>query len=69
MDGDIWGWGTSLGSALTLNRNECAQKCSQQPKCLSFEHSNTEEKCNLNTAAKPSQGKNKDYAFCSKGKT
>ena len=65
--GDIPGWGTSLGSALDANRDECAQKCSELPLCLSFEHSNTELKCNLNTEAEPaSNGAYKDYAFCSK---
>ena len=70
MIGDIPGMGTSLGRDLNANRNECAQKCSQKPKCLSFEHSNTELRCNLNTVAEPSEGQYKDYLFCSKtGKT
>ena len=59
-------WGTSLGGALNLTRDKCAERCSETPHCRSFEHSLTELKCNLNKATDPSSGPYKDYAFCSK---
>ena len=66
-DGYIFGWETLLGKTLhPINRDECAQKCSEKPQCKSFEHSNEELKCNLNTAFEPSQRPALDYAFCSK---
>lgn len=65
-NGDVPGWGTDLGSALELTRGECARKCSEKDTCLSFEHSNTEMKCNLNKIAEPSSGPYKDYVFCKK---
>ena len=66
MFGDIPGWGTSLGSKIKATRQECAKMCSRHTGCLSFEHSNTEFLCNLNTVEQPSNRKYKDYAFCSK---
>ena len=66
MFGDIPGWGTSLGSKVRATRQECAARCDQHINCLSFEHSNTEFLCNLNTIEEPSVGQFKDYAFCSK---
>ena len=47
-EGDLPGWGTDIGSALDLTRQECAQKCNGEKRCMSFEHSNTQMKCNLN---------------------
>ena len=65
--GDILGWGSEdLGSALTLTRQECAQKCKETDACLSFEHSYTEGKCNLNKLAEPTRGPYRDYDFCTK---
>ena len=60
------GFGTFLGSALLLTKDQCAQKCCKKALCKSFEHSPTELKCNLNIASNPSQEPYKDYAFCSK---
>ena len=68
--GDLPGWGTDIGSALDLTRQECAEKCDGENSCMSFEHSDTEMKCNLNKIAEPSQGPFRDYVFCTKmGKT
>ena len=68
--GDLPGWGTDIGSALDLSRQECAEKCDGASSCMSFEHSDTEMKCNLNKIAEPSQGPFRDYVFCTKmGKT
>ena len=64
--GDLPGWGTDIGSALHLTRQECAEKCDGEKICMSFEHSDTEMKCNLNKIAEPSQGPFRDYVFCTK---
>ena len=66
--GDILGWGTGLGSKMSISlREECANKCDALPLCLSFEHSNTKKLCNLNTIAMPIKPNNYgDYAFCRK---
>ena len=58
--------GTSMGSALSLTRQECADKCTEKKECLSFEHSATKNKCNLNSIAEPTQGPYQDFAFCVK---
>ena len=65
-EGDLPGWGTDIGSALDLTRQECAQKCNGEKRCMSFDHSNTQMKCNLNKIPYPSQGPNKDFIFCTK---
>ena len=67
--GDIPGWGSGgLGGEFNLTREECAKKCTETLKCLSFEHSISENKCNLNDESNPdvSIGAYKDYAFCTK---
>ena len=66
MKGDLPGLSSDLGGLLTLTREECARKCSENDECLSFEHSYTEGKCNLNRVAEPTQGPYKDWAFCTK---
>jgi len=66
MKGDIVGWGDIEGEMSVSSRQECADKCNANSKCLSFEHSNTEKLCNLNDKAKPTVPQHKDYAFCSK---
>ena len=66
MHGDIPGWGSSLGSKMYMTRDRCADECDKFPDCLSFEHSNTEFLCNLNTIEEPTARKYKDYVFCSK---
>ena len=66
-DGDIPGWGTDIGSALSLTREECADACTDENQCLSFEHSNSASLCNLNKMAEPTNEENYlDYAFCTK---
>ena len=65
-EGDLPGWGTDLGSALDLTREECAMKCNREKACMSFEHSPTQMKCNLNKIAEPSQRPYKDFVFCTK---
>ena len=66
--GDIPGWGSNLGGRLRLSRQECADECNKNQYCLSFEHSDTRELCNLNRIAKPTQGSFEDFAFCVKQK-
>ena len=69
-EGDLPGWGTDIGSSLDLTRQQCAEKCNGENNCKSFEHSDTDMKCNLNKIAEPSQGPYLDFVFCTKkGKT
>ena len=64
--GNIPGWGSYLGSGLELTRNECAEKCNVENFCLSFEHSSSEKRCNLNEFGEPTVEPYKDYVFCTK---
>ena len=67
--GDLPGWGTAgLGIKIRVtSRKECANRCDALSLCLSFEHSNTEQFCNLNDKAMPSDPQGyKDFAFCRK---
>ena len=65
-NGDIPGWGTILGSKLSLTKEECAQSCNQKDSCRSFEHSDSMKLCNLNKIGEPKLGPYKDFAFCKK---
>ena len=66
-EGDIPQFGTDLGSKLSVtSREECAERCDRLLLCLSFEHSNTEQFCNLNRESLPTKRKYKDYVFCRK---
>ena len=68
--GDEPGWGTDLGSRLSLSLQECADECSKKTACLSFEQSSSNKLCNLNRVAKPkNQGPYKDFVFCMKQKS
>ena len=64
--GDLPGWGNGIGGSYDLTRRECAQKCNGDDRCMSFEHSDTQMKCNLNKIAEPSQGQYLDFVFCTK---
>ena len=65
-EGDLPGWGTDIGSALDLSLEDCAERCNGEKTCLSFEHSPTQIKCNLNKIAEPSGGPYSDFIFCTK---
>ena len=66
-EGDLPGWGDSdIGSALDLSLEDCADRCNGETTCLSFEHSPTQMKCNLNKIAEPSGGPYSDFIFCTK---
>ena len=66
-DGDIPGWGTDIGSRISLTREECANACTEEEQCMSFEHSNTALLCNLNKVADPTTEANyEDQVFCTK---
>ena len=60
------GTGTDLGSALSLTREQCALKCNEKKECLSFEHSHSQKKCNLNRIRGPTAQSYSDFAFCIK---
>ena len=66
-DGDLPGWGTNIGSRLSMSKDECAQACNEKTSCLSFEHSESMMLCNLNELAEPTLGAFRDFAFCKKG--
>jgi len=69
QSGDVRGWGKvdGVGGGQQVpNCNECAELCSDHDNCLSYECSETELKCNLNSDANPTAGAWKDYAFCTK---
>ena len=66
QQGDIPGWGSYLGGALNLTAHECKEKCNQVDLCLSFEHSSSEMRCNLNDLAQPTLEPYMDYIFCTK---
>ena len=63
--GDVHDWG-DVANRLRINRHQCAQRCSGEGRCKSFEHSNSEGMCNLNSQSSPTKGPNGDYVFCSK---
>ena len=60
------GWGSDIGSRLDLTLEQCAKRCNNEISCLSFEHSPSKKKCNLNKIAEPTQDSNADFIFCSK---
>ena len=66
LEGDEPEWGSYLGGKLNLNRQECAEACSEKVECLSFEHSNSKMLCNLNLVSKPRTAPYRDFAFCQK---
>ena len=75
--GDVPGWGSimslpSFWGSSDLppinDMNSCAYACNLTPDCCSFEFSQTEVKCNLNTECGPTTTEiYKDYIFCVKG--
>ena len=76
--GDVPGWGSimSLTSPHEFEYklppiddiNSCAQACDGTLDCCSFEFSQTEVRCNLNTECGPTSTEiYKDYTFCVKG--
>ena len=73
--GDLPGW-TSVdgmgGGEGVSSCDECAAKCSSTSNCKSYECSHSALKCNLNSAADPSQYFDTgygDYDFCTKETT
>ena len=65
-NGDVAGWGSNLGSKLSLTRQECADRCTEIDDCLSFEQSATKNLCNLNRIGEPNREPKDDYALCAK---
>jgi hypothetical protein len=66
--GDIPGWGqVGTNPSIETSIIGCSQRCDNQSKCCSFEYSQTEQYCSLNSDCKPADPVYKDYAFCSKG--
>ena len=62
--GDVVGWGPN--SKLPLSKEQCARRCSSTASCQSFEHSSSDNKCNLNSQSRPDAGQYQDYYFCTK---
>jgi len=72
MPGDVPGAGSNkfLASNGIDSAEECAEYCSKNRGCGSYEFSPSELKCNINTENEPTSEKiYKDYQFCSKMKT
>ena len=67
VPGDYPGWGQVGSHTNIADTDECGKLCEDNPSCRSYEYSNTDGKCNLNTVASPSQGIYQDYAFCVSG--
>ena len=67
LTGDIPGWGDpGLGTYDNWDRNFCAGQCNFKEQCLSFEHSDNSQQCNLNTAGEPTASPYLDFVFCKK---
>jgi hypothetical protein len=67
--GDIGGWGkvNGRGGGETVTEcNKCAELCSSDTVCKSYECSPSEKRCNLNHVATATSGPYKDYNFCVK---
>ena len=66
--GDLPDWGhPDLGVRLPVqSREECAEICNALSGCLSFEHSDTGNYCNLNDEAMPTSEAYRDQVFCRK---
>ena len=60
------GTGSDLGAALSLTREQCAEKCKEKKDCLSFEHSHSQKLCNLNRIRGPTDQPYMDFVFCIK---
>jgi len=72
MPGDVPGAGSNhfLASAGIDSAKKCAEYCTKNKGCGSYEFSPSELKCNINTENEPTSEKiYKDYQFCSKMKT
>ena len=70
-EGDIPGSGLSL-ETVEATIADCSHRCNNKPNCCSFEYSQTEKKCNLNTGCTPTTGIILDqgslpWLFCTKG--
>ena len=65
-DGKLPELSSNMESSLNMTKNECALKCNGDKSCMSFEHSHTNMKCNLNKMSEPSQVPYLDFIFCTK---
>ena len=61
--------GTGYKGTLSLTTEQCAQRCNDEKKCLSFETNPSEKKCNLNDIANPTRPKVPKYDYCIKSGT
>ena len=66
IPGDILGNGQIEGGLDTDNKG-CARLCDVSKDCCSYEHSISENMCNLNRGCRPNGGKIRDFKFCVKG--
>jgi hypothetical protein len=72
MPGDVPGSGSNkyLTTGGIDSAEKCAEFCTKEDGCGSYEFSPSELKCNINTENEPTSRKiYKDYQFCSKEKT
>ena len=65
--GDVSGWGSIRGLASVKNIESCAKHCDITSGCCSFEYSQSEQSCNLNSECAPTSTEvYKDFSFCGK---
>ena len=66
-EGDIPGSGLSF-ETVEATIADCSNRCNNKPNCCSFEYSQTEKKCNLNTGCTSTTGQGSlPWLFCTKG--
>ena len=71
MNGDVANFGTINGRGggeVVANQDACADLCSAESSCKSYEFSPATKKCSLNTQATPDLPliQFEDYIFCAK---
>ena len=64
--GDILGSSSESLLPQKTTKDQCMVACNLKDSCLSFQHSPSEMRCNLNDLAWPIFDPYQDYIFCSK---
>jgi len=56
-----------LKGSISTTMEGCSEECNKQEGCCSYEYSYSTRLCNLNKDCLPTEGKHKDYHFCTRG--
>ena len=64
--GDIPSRDNELILPSKVTKVQCVEACNLKDSCLSFQHSPSKMRCNLNELALPIFSPKEDYLFCSK---